>query len=144
MSAFIVSDYHINALVNWACLKTVTYYHDGEHHSIAEHPLATGCILAMQNTASVNARYDDNAESDYTYERFAPEITPLQVLKAVNCLAYQSCETRDWKTTQAYVICEAIKGEAIRSLPGYNEADWELRDHGTRLVSVADMAGGMK
>jgi hypothetical protein len=142
MSAFIVSDYHINALVNWACLKTVTYYHDGEHHSIAQHPLATGIILAMQNTASVNARYGDTDESDYIYERFAPEITPLQVLKAVNCLTYQSCETRDWPMTQAFAICEAIKDEAIRSLPGYNEADWELHDNGRRLLSVADMAGG--
>lgn len=144
MSAFIVSDYHINALVNWARLKGVTYYYAGDRHGIAEHPVATGCVLAMQNTASVNARYNDNAESDYTYERFATDITPVQVLKAVNCLDYQSCETDDWPTTQAYAICEAIKGEAIRCLHGYNEADWELVDYGRRLVSITDMAGGMK
>lgn len=144
MSAFVCTKYHINALVNWAREHDVTYYHDGDRHSIADHALGTGCILAMQNVASVERRYDEFLGCDYVYERFVTDIDPLQVLKAVNCLEYQSCETDDWSETKAYAICEAIKGAAIRALPGYSEADWQLRDDGRRVVSLMDMAGGMK
>ncbi len=55
-----------------------------------------------------------------------PDLTPVQVLKAVACLAYQSCETPDWTTTVACNILNEIKEFAIRKLPGYEGAAWTI------------------
>lgn len=50
--------------------------------------------------------------------------TPIQILKLSRALDYQSCETDDWKDTLAWRQLDWINGEVIRSLPGYEDADW--------------------
>ena len=53
---------------------------------------------------------------------------PVVILKLCANLDYQSCETPDWKTTKARALLEQIKDEAIRQLPGYEDAPWGLLD----------------
>jgi len=142
MSAFICTDYHINALVNWASLAGVTYYTGFERRSVRFREEAVTTLLAEANMAGVNERYDENNVSTHTYESFAPDITPVQVLKAVDCLDYQCCEWAHWEDSNARRVVEAIRDEAIRKLPGYDAAEWELIDDGRRAVSLTSMIGG--
>ena len=37
-----------------------------------------------------------------------------------------SAETDNWKETEAYAIYDALKETAIRNLPGYEDARWEI------------------
>ncbi len=53
---------------------------------------------------------------------------PVEIIKACDCYDYQSCETPDWKDTEAYAIMQMLRKRAIYSLPGYEEAAWEIRE----------------
>ena len=139
MSAFLCNAYHINALANWATTpRRVDYYWNGKRHD-ANDARYIANVLHNQNLRSVNARYGDDNDTEIAFERFAPDLTPVQVIKAVNCLDYQSCETDDWPETEAYAICQAIIARAINHLPGYDNAEWELTDTGRKPVSIMDL-----
>lgn len=136
MSAFVVSDYHINILVNWAANRhgsdAVSYYWNGRRREIRNDAKRVASVLHAENVRSVNTRYSecDNPNGF----KFKPmglgylNITPIQIIKACNCLTYQSCETRDWEETEAFAILAGITQSAIRSIDGYEDADWELRE----------------
>lgn len=139
MSAFIVSNDHIDALLSY-CLRqayTVSYYNpeSGRRHPINyETAEEVGRILLDQNVRSVDHRYggridDDmrNAAANYRFQYYWPHLKAVEVISAVHCLEYQSCETDDWEGSLAWRICQAIKAEAISNLPGYREAPWEIR-----------------
>jgi len=136
MSAFIVNDYHINALVTWAANRhgsdAVTYYWAGRRREVRQDPKRVANVLYAENVRSVNARYDDASSAhgfDYKAAGIEPlRMTPVQVIKACHCLSYQSCETSDWEDTEAYAILRGVEGEAVRSLAGYDQAGWELRE----------------
>jgi hypothetical protein len=94
-----------------------------------------GRILLEENVRSVNYRYggrigDDekNAAALYCFTYAARPLSPVQLIKAVHCLDYQSCETEDWETTQAWRICQAVLSAATGRLPGYEAAAWEIAD----------------
>jgi len=53
-------------------------------------------------------------------------VEPIDILKACDCLEYQSCETEDYRETSAYKVLELIRGSAISLLPGYEDAAWEI------------------
>jgi hypothetical protein len=139
MSAFIVSDYHINALVTWAAnrhaFNAVTYYWAGRSRDVRSDPQRIANVLYAENVRSVNARYDD-AEPAHGFNYVgtgrtglsAYRLSPVQIIKACHCLAYQSCETSDWEDTEAFAILRGIEDAAVRSLAGYDEADWCLEE----------------
>lgn len=52
--------------------------------------------------------------------------SPIEVLKLVQCFEYQSCETADWEESEAYAFCDALRGQMIHQLPGYEDARWAL------------------
>ena len=91
-----------------------------------------GQILKAQNYASVNARYKENNTPDAYSFKFAPKATfnrlasIVAALKCLACYQYQSCETEDWKNTEACKIVENITYALIEELPGYADADWGL------------------
>jgi len=101
-----------------------------------------GAMLWEQNYRSVNFRYDEegwkNAVPDYTYSEFYGKIDPVQVLKAISCYRYQSCESPDWDETEAAAFCDALESYAIKALPGYDAASWgapEAVAYGGKVVS---------
>jgi hypothetical protein len=64
----------------------------------------------------------------YCFTYAARPLSPVQLIKAVHCLDYQSCETEDWETTLAWRICQAVVSAAIGRLPAYEAAAWEIAD----------------
>lgn len=127
MSAFIVSDFHINTLINWAVQHDVQVYWDKSWEQISVDPARFAGALYATNVESVNRwRGQDTLLYGFEYRPFVTKVSSIQILKAIDCLDYQSCDLKEWKTTFAYAVLEAIKVKAISSLPGYDEAKWEL------------------
>jgi hypothetical protein len=50
------------------------------------------------------------------------------VIKAADCLDYQSCEHPEWDKSEAKQLLDAIRAAAISKLPGYEEAEWAIDD----------------
>ena len=134
MSAFIVTDYHINALVSWAANKhghnAVSYYWNGRRRDVREDPKRIASVLYAENVRSVNARYSECGEpAGFKYRPIAlgyTRLTPIAIIKACHCLGYQSCETSDWEQTEAFAILQGIEAAAVRMIDGYDDAAWAL------------------
>lgn len=126
MSAYVVSpdtiDYLVTASRCWRLAEDGYLPYDVR--ILTDNEL--GQVLLSENVRSVNCRYN---ETDVTpaYEYRAvnfDSIDPVTVLKSVQCVNYQSCETDDWQTTPAYQVLKAIESGAIANLSGYRSAPW--------------------
>lgn len=132
MSAYIVSDYHINAIVTWAVFNDVAVWQPRRRCwmqidlSTAQHFAAT---LYSENVRSVNARYGERTKrTGFTYKPVPiNHLTAADIIKACDCLDYQSCETETWRNTEAHRILERIKAVAICKLIAKCQT-WELRE----------------
>ena len=101
--------------------------------------------LARENIRSVAYRYPDSTDGDRpgpclkdadieeaaaiyaAYFIANPQnLRPIDVLKLCQGWDYQSCETDDWKDTLAWQQVDWIRSAAIRSLPGYEDAEWSF------------------
>lgn len=136
MSAYVVNDYHINVLVSWAAsqhgLNAVSYYWQGKRRDVRGDEKRVASVLYAENVRSVNARYNECDEpAGFKYKALSLGYTglkPVDIISACHCLEYQSCETSDWDETEAKAILDGIIAAAIRQLPGYADAPWELRE----------------
>lgn len=136
MSAFIVDDMHINAIVTYAADKRISYWEKKTGNRVevtAFNAEEVGRILMAENVRSVVARYGDgledtevNADAAYQYRLFATPLTAVEIIKACNCLEYQSCETDDWEETLAWEILNRVKSHAAHDIPGYDAAPWGI------------------
>jgi len=149
MSAFLVSDVHISAMLwFWTTIKPPniygyipTYYWNGTRYKVRGHDhgevQATGQVLVEENYKSFNARYNYvRVSHEFVYTVTLNGYTPVEILKACDCYDYQSCETgEDYYKSRAYAIVKAIREHAIRLLPGYEEADWEIT---SKVIGVAE------
>lgn len=132
MSAFIVSQDHIRYLITAAYDYTrggyISFHHQGERLEYTE-PNELGRMLWDENAASVNYRYDETYAPDgYLHRRSPVPITSVQVLKAIACYRYQSCEHDAWDTSAAKSFTTWLTHEAHQHMPGYDEAAWEIDD----------------
>lgn len=127
MSAYVVSEYHINALVTYAAFARIGYYWQGKRREVQGDQRRVASVLHAENVRSVNARYSmaDPAHG-HEYRIELANLSDIGAIKACHGLAYQSCETDDWGDTEAYAILQAIEGWAVRQLPEYADAEWEL------------------
>jgi hypothetical protein len=82
-------------------------------------------ILLDENYKSVNHRYKENDSDTINFE-FEPALSCVQIIKACECYDYQACETKEYKDSAAKRIIEWIEGKAVRTLPGYESAEWEI------------------
>ncbi len=129
MSAYVVSNDTIDFLVTASRLWRLDAdgYLPYDARNLTDNEL--GQVLLSENVRSVNARYNlkgDDAETpayEYRSVRF-DAIDAVSVLKSVQCVDYQSCETDDYQTTTAYKVLKAIEQGAIAHLRGYSEAPW--------------------
>lgn len=131
MSAFIVSNTQINALVRFASTNNVSFYYGAtrQRWNVSGNEDATAQLLLDENVRSVNYRYQENGEAgQIVYEIDAPDLTAVQVIKLAQCVEYQSCETPDWDKTMAKQLIDAIIQQAIVKLPGYDAAPWTIND----------------
>jgi len=136
MSAFLVSQTHIDALVRTAMRGTSDNanehkqwwpcYFDGMTVNTFSAD-TVGLKLWRECAASVTARYPRNPESiaEYRYED-GSLFTGVQALKLIACYEYQSCEHDGWETSQAKTFCDSLRNSVIAHLPGYDDAEWSL------------------
>ena len=122
MSAWIVSKFHIDCL-----MKAYLKYKSKHGATFRENLSDVGQLLVDQNYRSVNYRYG-TTQKPYMYVASSQVrlLRPVEIIKAVHCLRYQSCETPGWKRTKAYKILDDIEALAIEELPGYEKAPWGL------------------
>lgn len=136
MSAFVVTDLTIHTILatvavalrgRGALYVEALTNNTGGHQYDLQDPRTLdklGLELLTQNERSVAARYREPvAQTGYTFQQVAPT-TPVAALKLIQCLAYQCCETDDWRDTLARRILDAMTNELVTRLPGYEEAPW--------------------
>lgn len=137
MSAFVVNPNHVNAIIRalWdeqhplSWRKSHTQGYARLTHETADE---VGRMLLAENIRSVQCRYPDldltglSAEAaEFTVDWLWKSPTPVEALKLVKCLDYQSCETSNWESTEAFRFLEAARERLIVKLPGYEDAPWE-------------------
>ena len=134
MSAWIVSDAHIDALVTFALDKRTRFWNGKEAvYVTCDNAEEIGRLLLDENVASVNHRYDGeiddeqrNAAAAYRFREFLPAPSPVVILKGCACYEYQACEHDGWNGSVAKAIIEAIHADAMSALPGYDAAPWGI------------------
>lgn len=135
MSAFTVTNTHINALVRYASRNKVSVYHSNPtmRLNVSGHEQEVAELLLNTNIKSVNYRYSEKESGYIEYDRGAPILSAIQAIKAAQCLRYQSCEHPEYEGSIAERLIEAIISDAIPRLEGYNEAQWAI--HGTEVTA---------
>lgn len=130
MSAFIVSDTHINALVRYASRNNVRTFYGNPMamFKVKDNEQESARLLLDENVKSVNSRYRDNETMSITYDPAAPILTAIEAIKAAQSLRYQSCEHSDYEDSIAFKLIEAIITDAIPRLEGYESAQWAIAD----------------
>lgn len=92
-----------------------------------------GRMLAAENVLSLAARYPGDYDAmvgysaeEYEWKRlpFGDVPTAVQGLCLLNCYEYQSCEHDEWRMSEAYQFCDALRHALIHFLPGYQAAPW--------------------
>jgi hypothetical protein len=142
MSAYVVADDHIDALLTFAIANGVDYYTGNGRVVITAHNATeVGAILLDENERSVRGRYDKASADEmigeanaggYKFQKFRqlsemkPGALALLVLKGCKCLDYQCDETDDYKDSLAKKIILAIMADAISMLDGYDAAPWGI------------------
>ena len=130
MSAFIVSDYHINALVTYGInRKAQLYTKDGWEDFNEDTAWALASRLYRANVCSVNRRYGERTRTTgFRFQRVdISGLTAADIVKACDCLEYQSCEVKTWERSRARKTLQAIRESAIKALTANSQA-WELRE----------------
>lgn len=152
MSAFIVPKAHIDTLVQAGLTHNniaLSWRHDDQWHEL-DHTTddQVGAMLWTENVRSVVHRYPGDRSLPGTYEdvtlaegtepitlpewlqayRFQrrAQRSPVEVLKAIDCFEYQSCEHDEWEESEAFAFCGALRSSMIGQLPGYDEAPWSI------------------
>ena len=133
MSAYVVSDRHINTLVQ--ALAHDPYRSDltlpsGITLNVSQSPedrQTVAQILLDENVRSFNSRYPSHASAPARIRyQSQPPVDAVTILKACECYDYQASETEDYKDTDAAHLIAHLRIQTIRTLPGYNEAPWGL------------------
>ena len=154
MSAYLCNTQHIAALAAFASTTFSKYpggghisaLHDWRGSSNIETAQRVAVELAKQNIRSLAARYPNDLSGDrpgpagmtddvyetectkyaYEYMRRPTGLKPLDIISMCKCYEYQSCESEDWTDTLAHRQIQWIIGEALRQIPGYDNA---VRDY---------------
>ena len=128
MSAYVVPDYHINALVSWAAGRhgsgAVSYYWGGKRREVRGDEKRIASVLYAENVRSVNARYSESdAAHGFVFKRVANMLNPIDVIKGCHGYGYQACEADGWEQSEAFAIVAGITQSAIRALPEYEDSN---------------------
>jgi hypothetical protein len=111
-------------------------------------------MLRAENVRSLVHRYPDDAKEfgDLAVLHYPPTLafqtdpTPVEVLKTIHCLDYQSCEHDGWPDSEACAFLRSLERAMIRELPGYDNAagwDWTPEEFQKRRGNVISLSGLM-
>lgn len=165
MSAYMVDREHVQYLVSAMESRRInggsqfSYFFNGERREVSGQDGLTrvGQALWDANLKSINALYPDTVDHPenipglvgetyifaFRRQSLGQVLEPVQVLKAINGLRYQSCEFDGWESSEAYAILSALEGRAVRALPGYDDAEWTITSESfkpkTPAVSVIEV-----
>lgn len=118
MSAWIVSNDHIDVLVN-ALAASGTLPPDTDWRALGQE-------LWHENHLSVNYRYDENTPTPtYVLRTSEAPLHPVAVLKAIGCFDYQSCEHEGWEDSRACQLLTALRTSLIESTGLAGDEDQE-------------------
>jgi hypothetical protein len=133
MSAFVLDDAHIDAILEWHSRSKNNY----GRVTLSDELTLIGRKLIAQNWRSVEERYRERtadyfgecpeAEA-YVYRDYGRLLTPIEIVKACDCYDYQACETPDYRETEAASFIDSVRYRAICKLPGYDAAAWGIKD----------------
>ena len=131
MSAFIVNDFHINALVTYGVQQKAQYWLTKDRRWVyfnEETAPAIAAMLYSENVRSVNSRYSERTRRAGFAYRNVPIfwVRPEDIIKACDCLDYQSCEHKGWDRSNAKRALVAIRESAVSALTK-ETCTWELR-----------------
>ncbi|MEA5456723.1 hypothetical protein SPF06_18525 [Sinomonas sp. JGH33] len=151
MSAWIVSQDHIDLMVTVA-LRIAEF--NPRYVDVAAAGDALGTDLWEENHRSVNHRYSESTPTPaYSWtpvadvEGGAPLVGAhlVQILKAVHCYDYQTCEHPEWTSSKAFYVSRTIEQWAERQLGAMDWPEDEATvfpDHPPRWRGMDDAAWG--
>lgn len=129
MSAFIVSNTQINALVRAASRMGLSYQYAGLTRRVSGMEQETAEMLLAANYDSVNYRYKESElPREIVYAIDAPLLNAIKTIKLANSLDYQSCEYPEYEASEAKAFLDALIDWSISKLPGYDAAPWTIED----------------
>jgi len=93
-------------------------------------------ILGRANAAAVAERYGETELAELPrFELIRQLPGPVAILKACSCLEYQSSDWSEYPGSGAELLIDAIRRAAVRELPGYDSAEWEIRPASSRELA---------
>lgn len=161
MSAYLCGKNHIVYIVSAAMSRqiarsyTVRWHWDNPHRSDelreCDHVKAADVanMLIRENLASVSYRYpDDKTSATLPGDGAGLFVTPtdfgrvymfrpVQVLKSIACLDYQSCEHPAWRTSEARAFLNALERSAIHALPGWDDGEWGAPEPEGNMINLS-------
>ena len=142
MSAFIVNDYHINALTSFAIRHDVSFYWKAQRY-VFNRDTANflAGVLYSENVRSVNHRYNERTRrNNFSFTRvLIDHLDFADIISACDCLRYQSCETSNYERTLARAATNAIREAAINAMIDGNGC-WELHQPENALDNLMPAA----
>ena len=149
MSAFIIADDTIDLLVTagvWGGghLPRIAVSQAGAMVYFNKHDDVDflGFVLKVANYDSVNYRYQESTACGayhYSGEGIVPYLGgPViswgQVLQAIRCYEYQSCESPTWGESLAKAVCDAIRRKVCGIIADEAGAEWDWsRSHAEEI-----------
>lgn len=131
MSAWRVTQTHINAILHLIPARDASYYWKGQRYPFSGDQERIGQVLLDENYRSVDHRYDeDTAVPHFIWRPFMRRTwTTLELVKALHSYEYQTCECPDWDETEAHSIVQTLERDSWDRLPEYEAADtWSIND----------------
>lgn len=139
MSAFMVSDDHINAIVLAAREGDMSYELNGVWKKVKGNEQECANLLYEANAESVYSRYPSErpkrVESDSEWatsdENSIVYVSPrllsgIQIIKLCQCFNYQACEVDDYEKTWASAFINRVIANQVHRIEGYDEAEWAI------------------
>ena len=133
MSAWNVSDKHINSILSWG-INNEVFLHIYKTVLTAENALKFARILRKENQHSITCRYGNPDVLDPIKFNLVDldecGFNCVTILKLCDCYVYQACESDDYKESRAISIVNCIRAAIITEmsseLAGWNEAPWGI------------------
>ncbi len=155
MSAYMVCDTHINALLTTGLhfnMPTLSWFDTderladayqageplgrGEPEWMQQHRRTltpetadfVGIVLLLENRRSVNFRYNEQEpHGGFSFQRLPGVPDPIVTLGALACYEYQACEHPTWHKNEAYQFCDALRRRLVNKLVQSYDI-WEITD----------------
>lgn len=138
MSAYLVSDNHLNVLVSYFTSSIhgsgLWCKVNGEYTYLTpDNAKYIAYELHKENCRSLDHRYDEhNVDENYQFKYVRTDAySPLEIAGAIDCLEYQSCEREDYHQSEAYSLLCNMRKHLLREMAEKefgNETTWEISE----------------